>query len=169
MELHPEAPLGMELHEVDPLHPEAPSSSSSTGKRYGLESESSDMRRSAFLGLFQGSWIDEGTQLSHFHKGDVKGNQRWSRLICWEKEIKHISNAVMLAPCTFCICFNNCKTYDSVNMLQQKKGCNCRPNKNVSTLWKSILMPYIEWNEHLETYINFIAWFIKCKHMILRH
>lgn len=53
--------------------------------------------------------------------------------------------------------------YVSIIAATEKKGCNCRPNKNVSTLWKSILMPYIEWNEHLEAYSNFIAWFIKCK------
>lgn len=87
MEAHPEAPLGMELHEVDTLHPEAPSSSSSTGKRYGLESESSDMRRSAALGFFQVSSTDDGTQLPHFNEGVVRTNQAQIRLICREKKI----------------------------------------------------------------------------------
>lgn len=82
MEVHPEAPLGMELHKVDTLHPEAPSSSSSTGKRYGLESESSDMRRSAALGFFQVSFTDDRTQLPHFNEGDVKRNQAQSGWIC---------------------------------------------------------------------------------------
>lgn len=49
MELHPDAPRGRELHRAGALHPEASPSSSRTVRRYCLESESSDMRRSAAL------------------------------------------------------------------------------------------------------------------------